>query len=104
MGLTVPKALGKAIDRNRIKRRLRAAVRTALPLLSAPVDVVLHPRRSVRDCEYEAITREVAVVFRAVQAAFDRVGAAPPPASAVSEPAKGIQPRPSRKPADAAAG
>ena len=42
IGLTVPKALGKAVDRNRIKRRMREAVRHALPLLSAPVDLVLH--------------------------------------------------------------
>lgn len=72
VGLTVPKALGKAVDRNRIKRRLRAAVRAALPLLTASVDVVLHPRRSVLESGYEAVAREVAIVLRAVQAAHDR--------------------------------
>lgn len=72
VGLTVPKALGKAVDRNRIKRRLRAAVRQSLPLLSAPVDVVLHPRRSVIDCDFSAIVREVGMTLRAVQAAADR--------------------------------
>src|SRR5580698_8677106 len=49
IGLTVPKALGKAVDRNRIKRRLREAVRRQLAVLRTPVDVVLHPRRSVID-------------------------------------------------------
>lgn len=72
VGLTVPKALGKAVDRNRIKRRLREAVRRALPLLQAPVDVVLHPRRSARDAEWTAVEREVAAVFRTVQAAAER--------------------------------
>lgn len=72
IGLTVPKALGKAVDRNRIKRRLREAVRHALPLLNAPVDVVLHPKRSVIEAEYSAIEREVAIVFRSVQAAAER--------------------------------
>ena len=52
IGLTVPKALGKAVDRNRIKRRLREAVREALPLLQAPVDVVLHPKRSVHSADF----------------------------------------------------
>jgi ribonuclease P protein component len=33
IGLTVPKALGGAVDRNRIKRRLREAVRANLALL-----------------------------------------------------------------------
>src|SRR5580698_8252256 len=49
VGLTVPKALGKAVDRNRIKRRMRVAVRRNLAVLRTPVDVVLHPRRSVID-------------------------------------------------------
>src|ERR1700734_1954306 len=72
IGLTVPKALGKAVDRNRIKRRLREAVRAALPLLTAPVDVILHPRRSVIDLEFAQLKREVATIFRSVQTAYDR--------------------------------
>ena len=72
VGLTVPKALGKAVDRNRIKRRLREAVRRGLPLLRAPVDLVLHPRRGARDAEWTALEREVAGVFRTVQAAAER--------------------------------
>ena len=86
IGLTVPKALGKAVDRNRIKRRLREAVRSALPLLSGPVDVVLHPRRSVLEMEFPALQREVEVIFRAVQAAMDRRGSKVAPAAKVAEP------------------
>src|SRR6195952_610008 len=52
VGWTVPKALGKAVDRNRIKRRMRQAVRSNLALLSAPLDVVLHPRRVVMEMEF----------------------------------------------------
>ncbi len=72
IGLTVPKSLGKAVARNRIKRRLREAVRSALPALSAPVDVVLHPRRSVLEAEFAAIGREVQTIFRSVQAAAEK--------------------------------
>ncbi len=72
VGLTVPKALGKAVARNRIKRRLREAVRAALPLLSAPVDVVLHPKRSVLEAEFAVIEREVQTIFRSVQAAAEK--------------------------------
>jgi ribonuclease P protein component len=72
IGLTVPKALGKAVDRNRIKRRLREAVRAALPLLTAPVDVILHPRRSVIDLDFQQLKREVATIFRSVEAAYER--------------------------------
>ena len=76
VGLTVPKALGKAVDRNRIKRRMREAVRAALPLLSSPVDVVLHPRRSVIDLDFVQLKREVATIFRSIQAGCDRNAAA----------------------------
>ena len=72
VGLTVPKALGKAVDRNRIKRRLREIVRRNLPLLTSPVDVILHPRRTVIDADFTLIQREVAQIFRSVQAACDR--------------------------------
>ena len=84
VGLTVPKALGGAVDRNRIKRRMREAVRAALPLLRSPVDVILHPRRSVIDLDFVQLKREVAQIFRSVQAACDR--------AAQSQPAKTGQP------------
>ena len=72
VGLTVGKAMGKAVDRNRIKRRMREAVRRQLPLLEAPVDVVLHPKRSVIDLDRATLEREVAAVFRAVQKAAQK--------------------------------
>jgi len=67
IGLTVPKALGKAVDRNRIKRRLREAVRRALPLLSVPADVVLHPKRTTLTLPFATIEQEVAEIFRTIQ-------------------------------------
>lgn len=67
VGLTVGKVLGKAVDRNRIKRRMREAVRRHLPLLQAPVDVILHPRRTVLEMDRATLEREVATVFRSVQ-------------------------------------
>jgi ribonuclease P protein component len=67
IGLTVGKVMGKAVDRNRIKRRMRQAVRRNLALLATPVDVILHPRRSVIDLEFAQLDREVASVFRTIQ-------------------------------------
>lgn len=69
VGFTVGKVLGKAVDRNRIKRRMREAVRKHLPLLQAPVDVILHPRRTVLSLEFSILEREVAQIFRQVQSA-----------------------------------
>ncbi|MBN9614315.1 MAG: ribonuclease P protein component [Acidobacteriales bacterium 59-55] len=67
IGLTVGKVMGKAVDRNRIKRRMRECIRRNIGLIDGPVDVILHPRRSVIDLEFAALDREVANVFRAVQ-------------------------------------
>jgi len=67
IGLTVGKVMGKAHDRNRIKRRMREAVRQNLHELTTPVDVILHPRRAVIDMEFAALSREVAQVFRTIQ-------------------------------------
>ncbi|MEG9438003.1 ribonuclease P protein component [Edaphobacter sp. HDX4] len=69
VGLTVGKVMGKAVDRNRIKRRMREVVRRNISLLQTPVDVVLHPRRSVLQLEFATLDREVANVFRAIQKA-----------------------------------
>ncbi len=86
VGLTVPKALGKAVDRNRIKRRLRAIVRGTLPLLGGgPLDVVLHPKRSVLEAPFPVLQREVALIFKSVHArhaAGSRLTAAAPKSNA----------------------
>ncbi|HEY5055904.1 MAG TPA: ribonuclease P protein component [Acidobacteriaceae bacterium] len=81
IGLTVGKAMGKAVDRNRIKRRMREAVRRNLALLTAPVDVILHPRRAVLQLDFAELDREVAQVLRAIQKSANH---APRPASARS--------------------
>lgn len=75
IGLTVGKVMGKAHDRNRIKRRMRAAVTMHAALLAdLPLDVILHPRRTVLLLEWDKLQREVANVFRAVRKQY----AAPP--------------------------
>ncbi len=73
VGLTVGKVMGKAVDRNRIKRRMREAVRSNLKSLDLPVDVILHPRRSVIELEMGELEREVAGVFRAIRVAIARM-------------------------------
>jgi ribonuclease P protein component len=79
VGLTVGKVMGKAVDRNRIKRRMREAVRNNLSALNTPVDVVLHPRRSVIDLEFATLNREVANVFRTIQSIAEKQQSKPAP-------------------------
>ena len=73
IGLTVGKVLGKAVDRNRIKRRLREIVRRhAATLAEYPVDVILHPRRTVLTQPPVELDREVAQIFRTIHKLLGR--------------------------------
>jgi ribonuclease P protein component len=67
VGFTVGKVLGGAVDRNRIRRRMRSAVRNHLRELARPLDVVLHPRKSVLNLQFSQLDAEIMQVFAAVQ-------------------------------------
>src|SRR5579864_4862864 len=67
VGFTVGKILGGAVDRNRIRRRMRSAVRNHLGKLARPLDLVLHPRKSVLTLEFSRLDAEVMQVFAALQ-------------------------------------
>jgi len=87
IGLTVGKVMGKAHDRNRIKRRMRAAVRMHAGLLDGmAVDVILHPRRTVLLLEWDKLQRDVAQVFRTVKKQCAAAQATALPIAAQDEP------------------
>ena len=67
VGFTVGKVLGGAVDRNRIRRRMRAAVQRHLATLTQPLDVVIHPRRQVMSMDFTRLTAEVEQIFAAIQ-------------------------------------
>lgn len=67
VGFTVGKVLGGAVERNRIRRRLRAVARRRLNLLTGPVDVVMHPRKSVLNLEFAKLDSEVEQLFAAIE-------------------------------------
>jgi ribonuclease P protein component len=46
LGLTVPRAIGGSVVRNRIKRRLREAFRLHRAKLNPQWDIVINPRRT----------------------------------------------------------
>jgi ribonuclease P protein component len=67
VGFAVGKVLGGAVERNRIRRRMRAAVQRRLTDLARPVDVVLHPRKSVLNLDFSRLDQEIRQLFAAVQ-------------------------------------
>lgn len=75
VGLTAGRVLGKAVERNRIKRRMREAARANLGLLPAFADVVLHPRKVTLQMEYAGLEREVAKVFSSISTQADAMQA-----------------------------
>lgn len=63
VGFTVGRVLGGAVQRNRIKRRLRAAVRGERQRLEVGVDVVVNPKKSVLQASFSEITQDVSRAF-----------------------------------------
>ena len=64
IGFTVPRALGNAVKRNRIRRRTREAVRQHYSLLAGgAVDVVINPRKSVLKTDFAVLSQEIARAF-----------------------------------------
>ena len=66
IGITVGRVLGNAVERGRIKRRVRNAVRLHLSSLRAPVDVVINPKRIVLKVEFTKLTEEIRRTFEVV--------------------------------------
>jgi ribonuclease P protein component len=58
-GFSIKKALGGAVARNRIRRRLREVVRCHRLEIPAGWDIVIHPKSSVARAEFAALTADL---------------------------------------------
>jgi ribonuclease P protein component len=72
VGFTVGRPLGGAVERNRIKRRLREAVRLQRSVVPYPVDVVINPKKSVLTLEFEVVLLEVGRAFDVIVKAIKK--------------------------------
>ncbi len=58
VGFSIKKALGGAVVRNRMRRRLREIVRCHREEIPAGWDIVIHPKHSVAKAPFAALTAE----------------------------------------------
>jgi ribonuclease P protein component, eubacterial len=58
-GFSIKRALGGAVARNRIRRRVREVVRLHREEISAGWDFVIHPKANVQDAAFAALERDL---------------------------------------------
>jgi ribonuclease P protein component len=67
VGFTVGRALGGAVQRNRMKRRLREAVRLSHPPAGIAADVVINPKKSLLATDFSVVLNEVSRAFTVIE-------------------------------------
>jgi len=67
IGFTVSRALGGAVQRNRMKRRLREAVRLCGLPGGVAADVVINPKKSLLTIDFAAVVNEVRRAFVVIE-------------------------------------
>ena len=66
-GISVKKALGGAVVRNRIKRRIREIVRRNKTEIPTGWDIVIHPRSSVAQAAFALLEAELVRLLRSIR-------------------------------------
>ena len=66
-GISVKKALGGAVVRNRIKRRIREILRRNRTEIPTGWDIVIHPRSSVAQAAFASLEAELVRLLRSIQ-------------------------------------
>jgi ribonuclease P protein component len=73
VGLTAGKVLGKAHERNRIKRRMREALRRHVDALPQGFDLILHPRRIVLTLDFGKLEAEIVRILHQARTEAERM-------------------------------
>ena len=65
-GFSIKKALGGAVVRNRIRRRIREIVRCHRMEVPVGWDIVIHPKSSVGQAEFAGLTADLVRLMKSV--------------------------------------
>jgi ribonuclease P protein component len=90
IGLTITRKVGHAVERNRIRRRMRAALKANAGLRQSPDhDYVVVARREALEASFSELCADLAKAFDRVHRARDPNARAPrkPPPASLAEPA-----------------
>jgi len=71
IGFTVGRALGGAVQRNRMRRRLREVVRLHRFGLLGAVDIVMNPKKSVLKVEFAELGSEIGRAFEVIKKSLE---------------------------------
>jgi ribonuclease P protein component len=63
-GISVSKKVGKAVQRNRVRRRIREVIRASLPDLRLGFDAVIVARADAAEAEFSVLGEAIAELFR----------------------------------------
>ena len=71
VGVVVPRYSGSAVDRNRLKRRLRELVRTRLLWAAPSVDIVIRARPEAYGASFDALAVDVERAITQLKRVFE---------------------------------
>ena len=72
LGVVVPRYSGSAVDRNRLKRRLRELVRVRLLPLAPSVDVVIRARPDAYGVSFDVLKEDIERIVEQLPRLFPR--------------------------------
>jgi ribonuclease P protein component len=86
VGFTVSKKVGTAVERNRVRRRLRELVRlNGAPLMRPHCDYVLVGRRVALSRQYDSLRQDLAVALTRLDVQMSKRGASKPATQLASD-------------------